>query len=201
MSDAGYAPLVSSLRRLLHAPAVSRPGEACELCGVALTEPHPHVVDVRTRRLLCTCGLCAGSGRFRAVPSRYLHLPGMRLSSAQWDILAIPVDLAFFFFNSGLGRMVAFYPGPAGVAESLLPLDALPALAPARDWIAALEPDVEALLVRKTGDQFECFIVPIDACYELAGRIRACWTGLGGGDAVRREIDGFFDAVRTKGQR
>ena len=30
--------------------------------------------------------------------------------------------MAFFFFNSSLGRMAAFYPSPAGATESLLPL-------------------------------------------------------------------------------
>ena len=34
------------------------------------------------------------------------------------------LGLAFLFHNSVLGRVVAFYPGPAGATESELPLDA-----------------------------------------------------------------------------
>ena len=37
--------------------------------------------------------------------------------------LQIPVGIAFFFFNSSLGRTVVFYPGPAGATESLLALE------------------------------------------------------------------------------
>ena len=122
----------------------------------------------------------------------------MKIAPAQWDALAIPVDLAFFFFNSDLARTVACYPGPAGAAESLLPLAAWPALVDANPWIQALAPDVEALLVRRIDEEYICFLVPIDACYELVGRIRSEWTGLGGGDRVRREIDQFFATILDK---
>ncbi|MGH7539435.1 MAG: DUF5947 family protein [Gemmatimonadota bacterium] len=203
MTEAGRVPVVATLRRLLNPPAVPRTGERCELCSVPLHDGHGHIVDIRTRRLLCACRICAAAsasagGRYRAVPARYVHLPSMRMSAAQWEALAIPVDLAFFFFNSDLGRTVAFYPGPAGAAESLLPLDAWSALAEANPWIRAAAPDVEALLVRRAGEEYDCFLVPIDACYELVGRIRAQWTGLGGGERVRMEIDGFFAAIRER---
>jgi len=45
----------------------------------------------------------------------------------------------------------------------------------------SLEPDVEALLVYKRETGFECYIAPIDVCYELVGRIRKCWKGFHGG--------------------
>lgn len=199
MTDAGFVPLVVTLRRLLTPPAGPRPGERCELCGAALSAKHGHIVDIRTRRLLCACGICGTpGGRYRAVPARYVHLPSMTISPAQWDALAIPVGLAFFFYNSDLGRTVACYPGPAGAAESLLPLEAWPALVEANPWIQALVPDVEALLVRRIDEDYMCFLVPVDACYELVGRIRTEWTGLGGGDRVRREIDRFFATMITR---
>lgn len=164
-----------------------------------MSDEHRHIVDIRTRRLLCVCMMCGTSdGPYRAVPSRYVHLPSMKITHAQWDALAIPVDLAFFLFNSDLDRTVACYPGPAGAAESLLPLEAWPALVDANPWIQALAPDVEALLVRRTGEEYVCFLVPVDACYELVGRIRTGWTGLGGGDRVRREIDRFFATLVDK---
>jgi hypothetical protein len=40
--------------------------------------------------------------------------------------------------------------------------------------------------------------VPIDACYELVGRIRTHWKGLDGGDDVRTEMDRFFAALRDR---
>ena len=61
-----------------------------------------------------------------------------------------------------------------------------------------LSPDVEALLVRKAGEQFESYIVPIDACYELVGRIRRHWKGFHGGVEAWHEIDSFFEVVRER---
>ena len=41
----------------------------------------------------------------------------------------------------------------------------------------------------------DALIVPIDACYELVGRIRHTWSGIHGGDEVIREIDAFFGRI------
>lgn len=198
MTSTAGRPFVATLRRLLSEPAPTA-GQRCELCHAALPTEHRHVVDITTRRVLCACEICrTGDGRYRVVPTRHARLPETAVSAAQWDALAIPVGLAFFFFNSGLGRIVACYPGPGGAAESLLPLDAWPAIADTNPWIQSLVPDVEAFLVRRVGDEYEGFIVPIDACYELVGRIRGTWTGFRGGEAAHAAIDEFFAAVVTK---
>lgn len=175
-----------------HANATSR-DEKCELCAAPLTDTHAHLVDIVTRRLLCACPVCSVvGGKYRLLPSRYVHEPWMIITPADWDPLGIPVGVVFFVVNSHLGRTVALYPGPAGATESVLPLDTWPALAARYSWLERLAPDVEALLVRRAGDAYRCFIVPLDACYELVGRIRKAWTGFGGGDGVERAIDGFF---------
>lgn len=122
----------------------------------------------------------------------------MTISDEQWDALAIPVDLAFFFFDTHLGRIVCFYPGPAGATESRLPLDAWSMLEQANPWIQTIARDVEALLVRRRGGEYSCFIVPVDVCYELVGRIRSHWTGLSGGERVRNEVDGLFASILQK---
>jgi len=98
----------------------------------------------------------------------------------------------------------AAYPGPMGATESLLGLEAWDDLVRDNPVLASLEPDVEALLVRRTGgatassDVAEHWIVPIDACYRLVAVLRRHWKGLGGGSEVRRAIDGFFDDLRTR---
>jgi hypothetical protein len=185
-------PFVATLRRL-KASSAAEADERCELCRTALPKEHGHAVDVHTRRLLCVCQICGTlDGRYRAVPTRYARLPQAAFSPAEWDTLAIPVDLAFFFFNSNLGRIVACYPGPAGAAESLLPLDAWSAFVAGNPWVDALVPDVEALLVRRVDDAYTGYIVPIDACYELVGRLRRAWTGFHGGGAGQMAIDEFF---------
>ena len=106
--------------------------------------------------------------------------------------------MAFFFRNSSLGRMLAFYPSPAGATESLLSLEAWAEVVAANPVMTDLVPDVEALLVRRAGQGFECFLVPIDACYELVGLVRMHWKGFDGGEEAWDAIDGFFDAVRER---
>ena len=187
---------------------VPRAGEHCELCTEPIESDHGHLVDLEVRRLLCACRGCyllftsegAGGGHYRAVPDRYLAFPGVRLSATQWDALQIPVSVAFFFVNSTLARVAAFYPSPAGATESLLPLETWDELLAAHPVLSTLQPDVEALLVRADPDVggAECYLVPIDACYELVGHMRRLWRGFDGGREAHEELDGFFDRVRAR---
>ena len=198
---------LGALRRLRERAPRKEPEERCQLCATALTEPHAHLVRLDTRALLCTCPPCsvlfgqagAGGGKFRAVPRRYLHQP-VQLSIADWEALQIPVRMAFLFHNSTLGKLVAFYPSPAGATESLLSLDAWKDIQDRSTVLAGMEPDVEALLVRGEphGDRLETFLVPIDACYELTGRVRRLWRGFDGGDEARSELAEFFTTLRTR---
>ena len=95
----------------------------------------------------------AGGDHFRSVPERYVAFGDFELSPAQWDSLQIPVSVAFFFLNSELERIAAFYPGPAGATESELPLDTWTDLVAANPQLATMQPDVEAFLVRAASDR------------------------------------------------
>jgi hypothetical protein len=114
--------------------------------------------------------------------------------------MQIPVSVAFFFLNSSLGRIAAFYPGPAGATESELPLDTWAEVIQANPQLASLEADVEAFLVRSRPNRGapECYIVPIDACYELVGHLRRLWRGFDGGKEANAKLDAFFDDVRSR---
>ncbi len=192
------------LRRFLNAGRPPRTG--CDLCAAPLEGSHAHVIDVEARRLMCTCRPChllfthsgAAGGKFRSVPERYRRIPALSLSTAQWDGLQIPVGLAFFLRNSSQGRMVAFYPSPAGATESELPLEWWEELAGAYPELRAMEPDVEALLVFHKDGGSGAWIVPIDACYELVGRIRRRWRGFQGGEEAWREIEAFFAGLEER---
>ena len=185
-----------------------RPGEACELCGEALGHQHQHVVHLDHRSLLCVCRACyllftrdgAAGGRYRAVPQRYATDPSFRLSAAQWEDVQIPVGVAFFFRNSQADQWVAFYPSPAGATESMLDLQVWDEVLAANPSMAEAQPDVEALLVRRGDQGFECFLVPIDACYELVGRVRASWKGFDGGQEAWDALDGFFADLRERSE-
>jgi hypothetical protein len=95
----------------------------------------------------------------------------------------------------------AFYPGPAGATESTLPLTAWDRVVAENPALRALRPDVEALLLRspvRPGDRHECFLVPIDSCYELIGRLRRVWRGFDGGSQARQQIEDYFGLVRAR---
>ena len=197
--------LPEGLRRFVERRRTA-PEERCELCGVAIAHEHSHLVERENRRLVCACRPCylvfmprgASGGRFKCVPDRYLHDDAFDMTQAQWDDLQIPVAMAFFFYNSDLGKSVAFYPGPAGATESLLPLDSWETMRDTNPLFKSIEDDVEALLVRRDGEAFECYLVPIDACYELVGLVRLSWKGFDGGEEGKAAIADFFRRLRER---
>jgi hypothetical protein len=198
-----------SLRRIAEPkpPQQEAPAEErCEFCGVDIDDRHGHVADVAQHRLLCVCRPCyllfapqgAGGGRYRGVGEDVRRVADLRVTESQWDGLKIPVDLVFFFRQSGVDHLLAFYPGPGGATESLLDLDAWGELVVENPVLDSTDEDVEAVLLRRLGDDFACYLVPIDACYELVGVVRSSWTGLGGGTEVWRRIDAWFEALDAR---
>jgi hypothetical protein len=187
--------------------AAAAPGETCEMCAAAVVPSHGHVADLEQSSLLCVCRPCyllfehsqAGGGRYKRVPDRYLHDPARPMSAGEWDELEIPVGLAFFLYSTQAGEVTGFYPSPAGVTECRLDLSAWERIAQAHPLLAAIEPDVEAALITRQDktNVIEHFIVPIDACYELAGRMRMLWKGFDGGTEALQSISGFLDDVRS----
>jgi hypothetical protein len=176
------------------------------MCAADIGPEHGHVADLDSSSLSCTCRACyllftnsqAGGGRYRGVPDRYLTDPARELTPAQWDDFQIPVGLAFFLRSSRSGETHAFYPSPAGATESTLNLAAWDQLTAAYPLLAAAEADVEAILICRTDAGTEYFLVPIDACYELAGRMRLYWRGFDGGEQARQSLADFLSQVRSR---
>ena len=153
--DPGMNGAMSVLRRITTRPPPDPDLQTCDMCAEPIGDDHPHVVDIHSRQLMCACRGCwllftaeNADLRYKAVPDRYLSFPDFSLTQAGWDGLDIPVGLVFFFSSSVLGRTVAFYPGPAGVAESELGLQAWSEVLAANPELEVLTDDVEALLVR-----------------------------------------------------
>ena len=178
--------------------------ERCDLCGAGIPAEHRHLADPKARQIVCACKACSllfsgqQSARFRVVPEDVRALPELSLTDGQWQRLAIPIELAFFYRSTPEGRVVAFYPSPAGATESLLPLEAWNEIAAANPVLETMEPDVEALLVNRIVKPPRFFIVPIDACYELVGLIRMKWRGFSGGAEVWSAIGDFFDRLKER---
>ena len=185
------------------------PMERCELCSVGLEHEHPHLVELKSRQIVCACDACAtlfdgmAGGKYRRVSRRALLLANFKMTDAQWENLLIPINMAFFFQSSTEGRVIPLYPSPAGAVESLLPLDAWSEIVQENPALAHLQPDVEALLVNRVGHAHdlaaaEYYIAPIDECYKLVGLIRGNWKGLSGGTEVWVEIGRFFADLKSR---
>jgi hypothetical protein len=177
--------------------------EHCGLCRQALAPQHDHLIDPRTRRLVCSCQACAilfnnPAAQYKRVPRKIRFLPDCDISDAEWDALLIPIGIAFFVKQStgGEDHVAAFYPSPAGPVESLLSLDAWQEIAARNPELNGLEFDTEALLVNRTAREY--FVLPIDECYRLVGLMRAHWKGLSGGNGVWREIQLFFQEMKNR---
>ena len=95
-------PTLGTLRRISSTRPAAPVGERCEMCSEPIGDEHQHVVDVRSRAMMCTCRPCYllftdqhADLRYRAVPDRYLSFPGFTLARTDWEDLQIPVGLAF----------------------------------------------------------------------------------------------------------
>ena len=203
----------SSLRRFAQEESEKATREAmeaaqehCDLCSEPIPPEHRHLLDVYTREMMCACRPCsilfdreaASEGKYRLVPDRHLFLKNFEMDEAQWDSLRVPVDMAFFFYSTPAGRVVAFYPSPMGPTESLLKLSAWEELEKGNPVLEGMEWDVEALLVNRVRGAREHFLVPIEECYSLVGLIRTHWRGLSGSREVWEEIRRFFEGLRER---
>lgn len=182
-------------------PGSGDDGEHCELCGRPIETEHRHLLDVQARALVCCCRPCsllferpaAAGGRLRRIPDRPGRLEGFELEPTVWAQLDIPVQMAWFVHDSSQGRVLAFYPSPLGPTASQLELSAWDQLQAANPVLAAMAPDVEALLVNRTARRPGEWIAPISECYRLVAVIRTAWKGFTGGRLVWEQLEGFFD--------
>jgi hypothetical protein len=141
--------------------------------------------------------------KYRRIPRKITRLNDFKLEERVWESLMIPINMAFFFRSTAHGKMMAFYPSPAGAVESLLPLQSWNALESRNSRLNEMSPDVEALLINRVGPArgfagSEYYILPIDECYKLVGLIRINWRGLSGGTEVWQEITSFFLSLKKR---
>ena len=195
-------PPFTTLRRYVAAKKVER----CALCATPVAADHPHLLEMSSRQMVCSCEPCAilfhhrEGAPYKRIGRDVRWLPDFQMTDAEWESLLIPIGLAFFIRRSPDGRTLAFYPGPAGCTESLLSLDSWKGIVARNTFLNGMELDTEALLVNRIGSAREHFRVPVDRCYKLVGLIRIHWRGLSGGEDAWREVDQFFSVLREAGR-
>lgn len=178
--------------------------ERCELCSAELAEMHSHLLEQANRQILCACEACAllfcdrADAHYLRIPRRILSLVNFGMTDMQWEGLMIPINLAFFYFDSASAKMTAMYPSPAGATESSLSLESWEEIRSQNRPLQTMERDVEAFLVNRVGSHAEYFLVPIDECFRLVGLIRMHWKGLSGGTEVWQQIENFFTELRFR---
>ncbi len=198
----------ANLRQYLRPSTVA--AERCELCGSALGPEHPHLLEMKNRKIACSCSPCAllfGSGaamRFKPIPRDVFLLTDFEITDAQWEGLGIPINMAFFCrtgaaTGSGESRKPsAYYPSPAGATESLLDLETWEEIAGQNPQLSGMQDEVEALLVNRVTAPYEYYLVPIDQCFALVGLIRKQWRGFSGGADLWKSIAGFFASLKER---
>lgn len=206
-STDAHAVSLRALRRFLRArELVQAAEEFCQMCSASLLSTHRHLLDLARHDVLCACDACAllfanassGQGKYRLIPRRILALHDFHMTDEQWNELMLPVNLLYLFRSTEVGRMVAFYPSPAGALESLLDLENWETLLRANPVLNDLEPDVEALLINRIEPTRAYYLVPIDACYRLVGLLRVSWKGLSGGQEVWERVADFFAELQAQ---
>jgi hypothetical protein len=194
---AGARPQAAAPRQ---APAAAT--ATCELCPIGIGEDHRHLLHLVERRIVCVCETCwsmrSGDPEFRPPGSRTLWLEDFVMADEIWSAFQIPIGLAFLLRSSVSGSVVALYPSPLGATESELELTAWDALCEANPILDQMEPDAEALIVNRTGDEHQYAIVPVDQCYRMVGLIKARWEGITGGRGVEEAVAEFFERVRAR---
>lgn len=176
--------------------------ERCDLCAARLAGEHPHVVDVARRQLRCACRPCwllfdreEAHQPVRAVPEGVSALPPV--SEGVWDGLGLPVGTAFLVRRDD-GGVAAVCPSPAGATEGQPTDEGWQALLAALPELARLRPEVEGVLLHRSGGRSEAFLAPVDRCYALTGLLRAGWRGPDGGPEVRHALEGFLADLRGR---
>ncbi len=171
---------------------------ACELCATPIAPAHQHLLELEKRMVTCACDPCAilfggnARQRYRRIPRDTRRLRDFIMDDQEWESLLIPINLAFFVYNSAAQRVIAQYPNPGGAMESSLDLEYWNAIVDRNPVLQRFEPDVEALLVNRLATPPKYYRAPIDQCFHLVGLIRTHWRGLSGGHEVWQEIDRFF---------
>lgn len=160
------------MKRLYRAARRAPDLERCELCAASLAAEHEHLWDPRGKQLRCACSGCAilvptsEYAKLRRVPRRFEPVAvDVARTLAR---LGVPVGVAALYVRDDRAP-IAGYPGAIGLVESELSRDAWDELCAEVPALAALQPEVEALVCTRDG----AWLAGIDVVYRLISELRA----------------------------
>ena len=173
-------------------------GERCEMCAEQIADEHSArgecrrpPTDVRVPRLLSAVHrqprAAALSGGARPLPG----LPRLRAGPPRVGGTADPgragVLLPQLRHWTGPSRSIPVRPAPPSPNWTSTPGTRSPPPTPGwACWPTTSRPCWSGCPTTEVDPRSaECFLVPIDACYEFVGRLRMLWRGFDGGQEVR----------------
>src|ERR1700730_15232265 len=102
-------PVPSFLRQVARRRPIADGAERCELCSAELATVHQHLLDPRKREIACSCAGCGGlfcrqpGAPSLPIPRRFHAHPHFKMPNLQWESLMIPINLAFFYYDTAGG--------------------------------------------------------------------------------------------------
>ena len=153
--------------------------DRCEFCTAPISRNHEHVLHPKSSLLRCACPACAeffarlSADRPRRLETFARRLPKFELDKVTWHRLGVPIGLAYFSLRGASPEVVASFPGRSGVVQAAVPSALWRVLGETHAVLAALSPEVEALLVRRTSERRDYFHVSIDHCFRLTDLLRS----------------------------
>jgi len=192
--------------------------ERCELCASPVAMEHSHLVDLHKRRLVCCCEACGSLfevpldggksqelalARFKRVSTRWKKLGDVVMGRELAAELCLPVGLVFLMCSSPSGKAVGLFPGPLGIAEAEISDDGWAGVLERWSALQEMAADVEAIMLvnMRNVDEAGVYLVPIDACFSLAGRLQGSSKGLDGGAEAGKVVADFVRELTAKSGR
>lgn len=174
----------------------------CEMCAALLAgDERRHLLDLAHHALLSICNACAlafgprgaNAGSYRLIPTRHLALLNFQATDGLWAGSGRSAKIAYLLRSSEAGHVLAVYLDPAGARESAFDLEHWKTLLTANPLLDSLEPDVEALLINRMGQEQTFYIVPITTCSQLVGLL----TEQGNEQEIWKDPGAFFEKIQA----
>lgn len=160
------------------------------------------MIKIPEMRFMRACEVCSFiqsvRGEYKLIPTQISFLKDFYIPDELKTEFIIPVNIAFFVFNSSRDSIVAFYPAPSGAIELNLRMETWKKLEKANSSVKDMRSDIEALLVNRLEMPAQYYVAPINLCYKLVEIIKTTHRGIFGGKQTEYAIQNFFRELKNR---